>query len=171
MSEVMQKKDFSYFAIITVMLSRPGSFLSSGLSDKDIKTPFSFLLISAAFFVLANLTLIKGNAVISAGILTVNALVMPFITAAVSVCFIRLFALGGVSFIRIFSIHAFAGGTVLLAAWIPMIIWITEPWKWLLIITGYIKGCNMTFLQAVIISVLTAGFVIFLFQFLINIVT
>jgi hypothetical protein len=96
---------------------------------------------------------------------------MPFITSAVSVCFIRLFTGVDISFIRIFSIHAFAGGTVLLAAWIPMIIWITEPWKWILIITGYVEGCNMTFLQAVIISALTAGCIICGFHFLINIVT
>ena len=171
MSEAVQKKGFSYFQIITGMLSRPGHFYESSLSDRDMKTPVFFLLISAAFFVSASLTVIKGNIVISAGILTVNALVMPLITAAISMCFIRIFTGGSVSFIRIFSIHAFAGGTVLLAAWIPMIIWITEPWKWILIITGYVRGCNMTYLQAVIISVLTAVLIIYGFQFLINTVS
>ena len=171
MSESVQKKGFSYFRIITGMLSRPATFLSSGLSDQDITTPVFFLLISAVFFVSASLTVIKGNIVLSAGILTVNALVMPLITAAISLCFIRMFTGGSVSFIRIFSIHAFAAGTVLLAAWIPMIIWITEPWKWILIITGYVKGCNMTYLQAVIISALTAVFIIYGFHFLTNIIS
>ncbi|MGD9159230.1 MAG: hypothetical protein PVG39_12535 [Desulfobacteraceae bacterium] len=171
MSEAVQKKGFSYFQIITGMLSRPGHFYENNLSDRDMKTPAFFLLISAAFFVSASLTVIKGNIVISAGILSVNALVMPLITAAISMCFIRIFTGGSVRFIRIFTIHAFAGGTVLLAAWIPMITWITEPWKWILIITGYVRGCNMTYLQAAIISALTAGFIIYGFRFLINTVS
>ena len=170
MAENVQKKSFSYFQIITGMLSRPGNFLSTGLSDHDIKTPVLFLLISTIFFSFASLTVVKGNIVLSAGILILNAITMPVITATVSLIFIRLFIPGSVSFIRIFSIHAFAGGTVLLVAWIPMILWITEPWKWILIIIGYAKGCGMTYLQAIIISIITAGFIIGVFQVLINIV-
>lgn len=168
MSGAVQKKGFSYFQIITGMLSRPGHFYESSLSDRDIKTPVLFLLISTAFFVSASLTVLKGNTFILIGILFVNTVTMPFITAAVSVLFIRMFTGSAIGFMRIFSVHVFAGGTVLLAAWIPMIMWFTEPWKWILIITGYVKGCGMTYMQAIVISVITAGVIISGFQLLIN---
>ncbi len=171
MSDAVQKKTFSYFRIITGMLSRPAHFYESSLSDRDMKTPVLFLLISTVFFVSASLTVMRGNTFILGGILFLNTVAMPVITAAVSVVFIRVFTLNSIGFMRIFSIHAFAGGTVLLAAWIPMILWITEPWKWILIITGYVKGCGMTYLQAFVVSVITAGIIISGFQFIIKITT
>jgi hypothetical protein len=171
MSEAVQKKGFSYLRIIVSMLSRPGHFYGSNLSDGDMKTPVLFLLISTAFYVSASLTVMRDNIFILAGILFFNTVTMPFITAAVSVIFIRIFTGSSIGFMRIFSVHAFAGGTVLLAAWIPMLFLITEPWKWVLIITGYVKGCGMTILQATIISATTAGFIIIGFQFLINMLT
>ena len=168
MSEAVQKKGFSYFRIVTGILSRPGHFYGCNLSDHDFKTPVLFLLISTVFFVSASITVLKGNIILSSGILALNAFIMPLITAAVSLIFIRLLISDSIGFIRIFSIHAFAGGTVLLAAWIPMIFWITEPWKWILIITGYVKGCGMKYLQAIVVSAVTAGLIISGFQFLIN---
>ena len=170
MDEVVQKQAFSYFRIITGMLGRPGTYLSSSLSGHDVKTPALFLLISTVFYSSASLTVLKGNIILSAGILALNAFIMPVINAAVSLIFIRMLTTDNSGFIRIFSIHAYAAGTVLLAAWIPMILWITEPWKWILIIAGFVRGCGMTYLQAIIVSVITAGFIIGLFQFLINIV-
>lgn len=171
MAEAVQRKKFSYFQIITGMLSRPGTFFGSSLSDRDVKTPVIFLLISTLFYSLASLTVVKGNIIVSAGILVLNAITMPFITAAVSAVFIRLFTIDRISFLRIFAIHAFAGGTVLLAAWIPLIMWITEPWKWILIISGYVKGCGMTYLQAIIVSVITAVLIISGFQLILNNIT
>ena len=150
------------------MLGRPGTFFSTSLSDQDIKSPVIFLLISTVFYCSAGLTVLKGNIVLSAGILALNAVIMPFITAVVSAFFIRLFTADSISFTRIFSIHAFAGGTVILAAWIPLILWITEPWKWILIVIGYAKGCGMPFMKAIIISVFTVGVIVSVFQLLIN---
>ena len=170
MNEAVQKQAFSYFRIITGMLGRPGNYLSASLSDQDVKTPVIFLLISTVFYSSASLTVLKGNLILSAGILALNAFVMPLVNAVVSFFIIRLLTTGNAGFIRVYSIHAFAAGTVLLAAWIPMIIWITEPWKWILITVGYVKGCGMRYPQAIFISMITVGFIISVFQFLINII-
>ena len=168
-AETGQAKSFSYFRIMNGMLTRPGTYFNENLSDHDLRTPFLFLMISIVFNVGASLIVLKGNPLISAGILALNAFVMPIITAAVSVVIIRIITQDSISFIRIFSIHAFAWGTTLLASWIPMLFWITEPWKWFLITKGFAKGCSLTYLQAITASIIIAGFIICGFYFLMDI--
>ena len=168
-AEIGEAKSFSYFRIMNGMLTRPGTYYNENLSDHDLKTPFLFLIISIVFNVGASLALLKGSIFISAGILALNAFVMPLITASVSVVIIRIITQSNISFIRIFSIHAFAWGTTLLASWIPMLFLITEPWKWLLITKGFAKGCGLTYFQAITASIIIAGFIICGFYFLMDI--
>ena len=168
-SEAGQEKRFSYFKIINEMLTRPGTFYNENVSDHDLKTPFLFLLISIGFNIAASLTLLKGNLFISAGILALNDFVMPVLTAFVSVVIIRIITQSSVGFVRIFSVHAFAWGTTLLASWIPMMFWLTEPWKWFLIIKGFARGCGLTYFQATTASIIIAGFIIIGFYFLMDI--
>lgn len=169
MAETGQVKGFSYFRIMNSMLTRPGTFFNEDLTDHDLKTPVSFFLISLLFYVGASLTVLKGNIIISAGILALNAIVMPIITAFISVVVIRIITRNNTGFIRIFSIYAFAWGTTLLAAWIPMMFWITEPWKWFLVIKGFARGCGLSYGQAITASIIIAGFIISGFYFLMDI--
>lgn len=168
-AEISQVKNFSYFRIINGMLTRPGTYFYENLSDHDLKTPSLFLILSVVFNVAASLTLLKGNIIISAGILTLNALVMPVITTFVSVIILRLITQDNTSLIRIFSLHAFAWGTTMLASWIPMLFLITEPWKWFLITKGFARGCGLTYFQAITASIIIAGFIIMGFYFLMDI--
>ena len=54
-----------------------------------------------------------------------------------------------VMFAQFFSVQAFAVSATLLAAWIPLLIWITEPWKWYLIGVGLVKACGFRWYHAV----------------------
>jgi hypothetical protein len=56
-----------------------------------------------------------------------------------------------VRFPRLFSVYAYSASVTLLAAWIPLFIWITEPWKWLLIGLGLVKGCGLRWFQALMV--------------------
>jgi len=69
-----------------------------------------------------------------------------------------------VTFNRFFSIYAFSSGITLLAAWIPLFIWIAEPWKWWLIGTGMARSCGFRSRQIIIIIGLSLGIMILLFQ-------
>lgn len=163
-----QGRAFSYFQIINGMLSRPGAFFSKNLSDHNVKKPVLFLLISVVFNVAASLTVIKGNMFVLAGILVLNATVMPIVAAVVSVAVLRIITGSNISLVRIFSIYAYAWGTTLYASWIPMMFWITEPWKWFLVTKGFTKGCDITYMQAITASVITIGLIIMGFYFLMD---
>lgn len=68
-----------------------------------------------------------------------------------------------VSFPRLFSVYAYATGVTLLASWIPLFIWLTEPWKWMLIIFGMVKGCGLKWMQAILVVAVSIFIVVLFF--------
>ena len=51
----------------------------------------------------------------------------------------------------------------MLASWIPLLVWVTEPWKWVLILVGMVKGCGLRWVQAIGIAGVTVFILILLF--------
>ena len=96
------------------------------------------------------------------GILWVNAVVMPFMTAGIAFMVITMSMGKRVSFQKLFSVYAYATSVTLLASWIPLFIWLTEPWKWMLIVIGMVKGCGFKWMQAILI-VAVSIFIVMLF--------
>jgi len=86
---------------------------------------------------------------------------MPFVTAGIS--FMVMTMGKRVSFPRLFSLYAYATGVTLLASWIPLFVWITEPWKWMLIIIGMVKGCGFKWMQAILVVVVSIFIVVLFF--------
>lgn len=140
-----------YFQALTRLLCAPGQFFYELPEDLGFRQPFGFLLISSLFFTGASLIHIQANTILMAGILFANAVGMPFITSGIGFMVIAITTGRRVMFAKLFSVYAFAGGVTLLASWIPLFVWFTEPWKWLLITMGLVKGCGLQWMHAILI--------------------
>jgi len=151
-----------YFQALTGILGSPGQFFSEFSRETGFWKPFGCLIMSSLFFTLAGLTQVHENQALMAGILFLNAVSMPFITAGTAYMVMTMTIGKGVTFVRLFSGVAFAAAITLLASWIPLFVWLTEPWKWALILIWMVKGCGLRWMQAILIAGISA-FVLVLF--------
>ena len=151
-----------YFQALTRMLSSPSRFFGELPDETGFRQPLGCLIISGLFFAVASLTTISENQILMGGILWVNAVVMPFMTAGIAFMVITMSMGKRVSFQKLFSVYAYATSVTLLASWIPLFIWLTEPWKWMLIVIGMAKGCGFKWMQAILI-VAVSIFIVMLF--------
>jgi len=151
-----------YFQALTRMLSSPSRFFGELPDETGFRQPLGCLIISGLFFAGASLTTISENQILMGGILWVNAVVMPFMTAGIAFMVITMSMGKRVSFQKLFSVYAYATSVTLLASWIPLFIWLTEPWKWMLIVIGMAKGCGFKWMQAILI-VAVSIFIVMLF--------
>lgn len=164
----MEKRDGftmgTYVQSLMSLLVRPGSFFEGlperGLLGKSV----GFLGISALFYGAASLTLMQEKVFLMTGIFFLNALVMPVITAWIAFMVLIPFAGKRVRFSRLFSVFAFASGTTLIVAWIPFLIWIAEPWKWILVFHGIVRGCGLRKIPAFLIITITVSVLYVLFR-------
>jgi len=152
-----------YFQALTKMLSSPTRFFDELPGETGFRQPLGFLIISSLFFAGASLTTISENQILVGGILLVNAVAMPFVTAGISFMVMTMAMGKRVSFPRLFSVYAYATGVTLLASWIPLFVWLTEPWKWILIIIGMVKGCSFRWMQAILVVAVSIFIVVLLF--------
>ncbi len=141
----------SYFQALTRILGAPGQFFCEFPEKVGFRQPVRFLVVSSLFFTGASLTCISASHVLMAGILLINAIAMPFIAAGIGFMVMTVAIGKRVAFKRFFAVYAFASGVTMLASWIPLFVWVTEPWKWLLIAVGMVKGCGLRWMQAVLI--------------------
>lgn len=123
-----------------------------------------FLLVSSLFFTVASFTCFRENHWVLSSIFLVNALLMPFIAAGIAFMVMSLTVGRRIPFERLFAIYAFAAGITLLVSWIPFSNWLTEPWKWVLIGLGLVKGGGLTWKQTVLILGLSLVLLILLFR-------
>ncbi len=140
-----------YIQTLTGILGSPRRFFGELPEEVGFRNSFGFLIVSSLFFTGASLTCIHERYVLMAGILLINALVMPFITAGTAFLIMTMTMIKRVSFTRLFAVFAFAAGVTMLASWIPLFVWITEPWKWLIIAIGMVKACGLRWMQAILI--------------------
>lgn len=141
-----------YFQALTRLLSSPARFFGELPQDTGLGQPLGFLIASALFFAGAGMTTLHDNRLLMAGIWLLNAVVMPLILAGISFMVMTMSIGKRVTFRRLFSIYAFATGVTLLASWIPLFVWMTEPWKWVLVVVGMVKACGFKWIQAILIA-------------------
>ncbi|MBL7175443.1 MAG: hypothetical protein ISS66_06420 [Desulfobacteraceae bacterium] len=144
-----------YFQTLTGILGAPSHFFNELSEEVGFRQPFGFLMISSLFFMVASLTHIREKTVLMAGILFVNAVAMPFILSGIGFMVMTMTMGKRVAFLKFFAVYAFAAGVTMLASWIPLFFWFTEPWKWMLIALGLVKGCGLKWKQAGLIIVLS----------------
>jgi len=152
-----------YFQALTKMLSSPSRFFGGLPDETGFRQPLGFLIVSGLFFAGASLTTISENQILIGGIFLVNAVAMPFVTAGISFMVITMSMGKRITFAMLFSVYAYATGVTLLASWIPLFVWLTEPWKWLLLIIGLVKGCGFRWMQAILVVAVSVFIVVLFF--------
>ena len=152
-----------YFQTLAKLLTAPGEFFSGLHEQMSIWRPLGFLLASSLFFIGASLTQIQQNYALKAAILFVNAVGMPFVTSVISFCAASMIMAERLRLSKLFTLYAFATGLTLLVSWIPLFVWLTEPWKWLLVAMGLVKGCGLKWSQAMLLIVLSIFFLVVFF--------
>ncbi|MFH1122614.1 MAG: hypothetical protein V1758_03030 [Pseudomonadota bacterium] len=152
-----------YFHALKQILGSPGRFFSELPQGMRLSQPFGFLLVSSLFFTGASLTTLHGRPWLTAGTLLLNALAMPLVNAGVGFMIIILTLGRRVAIERLFAVYAFSSGAVLLVSWIPLFVYVTEPWKWALVGIGMVKGCGFRWTQTVMVIGLSVLIVVLFF--------
>jgi len=155
-----------YFQIMTRMLGEPGQFFSDISDAMSFTQALGCLVISGLFFTGASLTQIHETNILMAGILFLNAVAMPMIAACVTFVVINISFVKSVTFVRLLSVYSYAASVTLLLSWIPIFIWLTEPWKWVLIYKGLTRGCGLKRIKTLFIIVITVSALALLFRYL-----
>ena len=153
-----------YFQALSGVVGAPRQFFSDLPDPVGLRRPLGFLLVSSLFFAVASFTCFRENHWLLSSIFLVNALLMPFIAAGIAFMVMLLIVERCMPFERLFAIYAFAGGVTLLVSWIPFSNWLTEPWKWILIGLGMVKGGGLTWRQTILILGLSLALLILLFR-------
>lgn len=157
----------TYVQSLMSLLVRPGSFFDNlpdrGLPGKSL----GFLFLSSLFYVAASLALVQERHLLMTGIFFLNALAMPVVSASIAFVVMIPITGKGVTFYRLLSVFAFASGTTLFLAWIPFFLWIAEPWKWILVFHGMVRGCGLGKIPAVLIIAVTISVLFIIFRFLV----
>ncbi|MBC2717850.1 MAG: hypothetical protein HF978_21310 [Desulfobacteraceae bacterium] len=160
-----------YFQALAKVLGSPGTFFKE-LQDTGFKQPFGFLMVSSAFFAGASLlTRQFARPLLTGGIFFINAMGMPFIAAGLGYMLMTMFFGRKATFSRLFAVYAFAAGVTLLASWIPLFIWLTEPWKWMLIGMGLTQTCGFQWPQAVVVIGVSIGVMVLFFRSLLPLIS
>lgn len=161
-----------YLRTVTRLLREPKKFFSECAGETTFTQSLGFLLVSSLFFTAASL---MSNMFIKPFIMgvifLVNAVSMVFIAAAFGYVTMTMLMGKKVTFVRFFSIYAFASGITLLASWVPFFMYLTEPWKWWLIGTGMTRGFGFRLSQALAIIGVSVGVIFLLFWSVLPIIT
>jgi len=162
--ELKQNSRLTTFQILNRMLVSPGQFFREDLDFIPLTRALGFLILSSLFFTLAGLSLHQHSALVMTPIHFLNALIMPSISAVIGYVLIKKGLRQKIFFSKLFTIYALASGLTLLMAWIPLFLWITEPWKWFLIGLGMVKGCGLSRRQALFVIALSILLLILVFR-------
>lgn len=95
-------------------------------------------------------------------IILINGLAMPVVSAAIGYGIMFVALKRKVSWARLLALYAYASGITYLISWLPLATWIGEPWKWILIAIGLVRGFGLARGQA---AAVVAGSVLLIILF------
>ena len=131
----------SYLGVLSKIMKDPRVFFSENASETSWIRPATVLLMSSTFFALASAVMgMPDSTWLMALILFVNAVGMVFITSGLGYMVSILSRKSVMSYQKIFGIYAYASGAILVIAWMPFMLWISEIWRWWLIGVGLVNG-------------------------------
>ena len=161
-----------YFTALSKILGTPRTFFGELSEDTAFTQSLGFLTSSAIFSTVALLmTQLAENLALAGGIYFVNAMGMTAIAAGLGYMLITMFLGQKMPFRQVFSVYAFASGVTLLASWIPLFVWITEPWKWILIGLGLTKHCGLGWRFAVFAILMSIAMIVLFFWSLLPVIS
>lgn len=145
-----------FFTTMTEIVRAPRIFFA-GLEDtpQNYRNAWRYLALAALFHTMVSVTYFFNHKLAMAGILMINAMALPALLAFLCLLVMNMFLGAGTTFKRVFTIVAFASGTVMPVSWIPALQVFTEPIRALLVCVGLTKACGLRPWQSVFVVVLT----------------
>ena len=169
---MQQTESFSlglHITTLTRLIKEPGYFFSRLTRNEGFRHSFGFLLASGIFFTFASLVsrfyekpLLMGLA------LFIGSIGMVVVSASIGYLIMRIIPGENVGYAHFFNIVAHATGASLHLSWIPVFIFVSEPWKWWLIGTGLKKSCGLKGGRVLLIVGLSFGTIALLFGWLLS---
>ena len=154
---------FYSYSLIQLLIE-PGQFFKELPEKATVRKTVGFMAICCVFFTIASL--LTGAYTkpgwIMAIIFFANAAGMIVISSVLGYIVMAMILGKRTSFLVIFSLYVFSSGVTLFLSWLPFLLWITEPWKWWLIYTGFKTACQFTWKQALLILVVSMTIQFFL---------
>lgn len=144
-----------YFHALTRLLGAPGQFFQELPGEMAFQKSIGFLILSAFFSTVARLTLIRDGYLILSAIFFINAVVMPMIASTIAFLVGNAAQANRVRLRQCISVFAFASGTTMFISWMPLFVWLAEPWKWILVYKGMTRGCGLGNMRVVLIILVT----------------
>ncbi len=152
-----------YIQAVKTLFLKPGDFFANIPESPGFKKPFLFLLTSSFILAALRTPFVPGGSISMAFIILINGLAMPVISAAIGYGIIFVAMKKRLSWPRMLAIYAYASGITYLISWLPLATWIGEPWKWILIGIGLVRGFGLTRGRAVGVVAGSALVIILLF--------
>lgn len=141
---------------------KPGNFFGELPESPGFKKPLLFLLTSSFILAALRTPFVPGGSIPLALIILINGLAMPVVSAAIGYGIMFVALKRKVSWARLLALYAYASGITYLISWLPLATWIGEPWKWILIAIGLVRGFGLARGQA---AAVVAGSVLLIILF------
>lgn len=138
-----------YMQAVKALVLKPGVFFGELPESPGFKKPLLFLLTSSFILAALRTPFVPGGSIPMALIILINGLAMPVVSAVIGYGIIFVAMKRKLSWPRMLALYAYASGITYLISWLPLATWIGEPWKWILIGIGLVRGFGLTRGQAV----------------------
>ncbi len=126
------------------LVGAPGKFFETRRHQLYPRASMGFLVISALLFTAASLVFQRCQTpMVTGAILLGNAVGMVIILSFIGYLVMVVSMGKKVRYRQLFSVYAYASGACLIAAWIPHLLIVSEPWRWCLIGIGLTRGCGL----------------------------
>lgn len=132
-----------YIHTVRRLLLKPGDFFGGLPERPGLRQPLLFLLTSSFILAALRTPFVPGGSIPMAFIILVNALAMPFIGAAIAYGLMALTVKGRGSWPKVLAVYAYASGLTHLVSWLPLATWVGEPWRWVLVGIGLVRGFGL----------------------------
>jgi len=128
------------------LLIEPGVFFASLPEKHTLAGTLGFLGLSSGFYAGAGLLTgaVNSSPAVMALIHFLNASGMMLIGSAIGYSALVIICGKKAGFSLVFGIYVYASGITLLLAWLPFMLWFTEPWKYWLVWSGFKNGCGLS---------------------------
>jgi len=164
MAETASFTLIGYCDAISGLLREPRRFFRERFQRIGAREALGALLMSGLFCSLAGvITRMSPRPVVLGIIYLINAVGMAFIAAAIGFTVMVLITGRKTGFGRVFAIVALSSAVILLFSWVPHLIVVTEPWRWLLIGFGLRYACGLKIRQILAVVGATIALLIALF--------
>ena len=164
----MQNKSgfFHYlFSAQLKLLRSPDSAFEELLEKPDMIRIGALFVMSTIIYCCASLIVNSiGQPVNQVAVLAVNTMGMVLVEIVLGYIFVAILTGTFISLKTLSVIYAVSWSAMLLIAWIPFTLWITEPWKWVLIGIGLRKQYKLKGRMAVFIVLGSIVTIVFIFK-------